>query len=119
MTATPTSNEHVTFNMSMNILVSHEHLIITEKSKNVLITCYKGVCSTVVIFYLPYLDYTSYNVIITHKEPILADMVELSLSCIDSNFTKYQLITKYTFLLISIIGYIQFIIFSRKIPFKL
>ena len=105
--------------MSMDILVTHSHIIIADNKKEAIVKCSKGKCDTISIFYIPYLDYESYNILIIHKAPILADEVELSLSCIDPNFSKYQLITKYVFFILALVSYTQFIISSRRILFKL
>ena len=119
MTATPVSANDLEFNMTMEILVMHKLVIIADNIKKGSISCKKGVCNTIVIFYLPYLEYNDYEVIIRHKSRILADSVEINLSYIESVYSLYQLFTKYGFFGLSVVAFIQFLVFSLKIPFSL
>ena len=119
MTATPVSANDLEFNMTMEILVMHKLVIIADNIKKGSISCKKGVCNTIVIFYLPYLEYNDYEVIIRHKSRILADSVEINLSYIESVYSLYPLFTKYGFFGLSVVAFIQFLVFSLKIPFSL
>lgn len=119
MTVTPYSKKDIIFNMTMEILVTHQFKILADNQKTALITCKDGNCNTVVIFYLPYLEYENYRVIIRHKSQILSDMVEINLSYVDSLYSKYQLATKYTFLVLSLLSFVNFLMHSCKVPMRL
>jgi hypothetical protein len=115
-TATPHSAKDLSFNMTMEVLVLSKQEIVSEANKSTVISCISGTCNTVVIFYLPYLKYDEYYVVIKHKSRILSDSVEIELSYIDSSFTKYQLATKYVFFALSTIFFVNFLIYSLKVP---
>ena len=119
MTATPYAKDDIEFNMTMEILVTHQSKILADNLKQKLITCKSGKCNTIVIFYLPYLEFSEYRVIIRHKSRILSDMVEINVSFIDALYSKYQLGTKYGFFGLSVIGLAQFVVYSCKIPLSM
>lgn len=119
MTATPTSSTPMHFNMSMQILVLHKDKVLVNNERNSSIVCTETKCNTLAIFYLPYLDYKEYDVIIKHRARVMSDGVEISLSYVNSMYTKYQLITKYCFFILSLVSFVQYLVFSLKVPLKM
>lgn len=116
MSVTPHSIKSIEFNLTMDIEVLHDSQVLQRRSLIKQIVCSRNSCNSVKIFYMPYLEYDSYSVIIKHKSPILSDNIEIDLRHVNENFTKYQIIIKYTFFVLAMIGYLQFIALSSRIP---
>ena len=116
MAATPHSSKSIEFNLTMDIEVLHESQILQKRSLEKLITCGRSSCNSVKIFYMPYLEYNSYSVVIKHKTPILSDYVEIELRHVNEAFTKYQIISKYTFFVMAIASFVQFLVFTTRVP---
>ena len=119
MSVTPRSKKSIDFNLTMEIEVLHDNQILQKRTKHKHVYCHKGTCDSIQIFYIPYVEYKSYTVTIKHKSPILSDSVKIDLLHVSEEFSKYQIIIKYTYFTISVFSFIQYLLLSLKIPHHL
>lgn len=122
LTATPESKRNLEFDMEIRVLLKgmsedgfNEYLVIDKRIEKE-IDCAKGDCSSFMIFYAPYLDYTVYDLSLEVYQNITADDIRFDLGYITSKFTKFQLITKYAFFAIATFSMIYYLYQTVKVP---
>lgn len=119
MSVTPKSKKSIEFDLNMDIEVLHGDKVVQKRKKHKQVSCHKGTCDSVQIFYMPYVEFKSYTVRIKHKSPILSDSIDIDLLQISEEFSKYQIVIKYIYFSISVVIFIQFLKQTLKIPFHL
>jgi hypothetical protein len=92
---------------------------IKSKNKTYSLKCLDGDCDTYVLFYVPYIEYSSYelNLILVNTPDI--EKVKLELTYINKSFTKFVIGVKYFFFSLCVVSLIIFFYTTWKIPFRL
>ncbi|CAG9328073.1 unnamed protein product [Blepharisma stoltei] len=122
LTATPETKKNVEFELDLRVILKgrtesdNTDYPVIDKRTAKKIDCSKGDCSSLLIFYEPYLDYTVYDLSVEVYSTINADDIKFDLGYISAKFTKFQLITKYLFLFFALSSLIYFIKQTIQVP---
>lgn len=119
----PMNSVDIISNITLNFTLVGQDTNKTHKIKSTNKTysmkCLDGECNTYVLFYVPYIEYSSYKLSLFLINAPDIEKIKLELTYINKSFTEFVIGVKYFFFSLCVVSLFIFFYTTRKIPFRL